>query len=366
MPEPQTTTKSIAALFQGPTQPWTFCEINHRMPQGEEILVRVIACTICGSDLHTICGRRPFHPPAVLGHEIVGQIVAFGPQAPRNDAIGTPLERGDRIVWGLVASCSDCFYCNNGLPQKCTQAFKYGHQRAEEPSAWQGGFAQHCLLVPGTTIVRLPDNLRLLAACPLGCATSTIAAAMRIAQPNKHERILVVGAGMLGITATAFAHHYGLSEVVCMEPDPSRSQLATDHFGAHFAGESSQVSQWVAEKHSGIGFDLIIECSGSNAGTLDALKLLRIGGRIVLVGAVFPSAPVPMTFEEIVRRQWTIQGVHNYRSEDLVQAVEFMLSAQDKYPFEQLVQESFPLDKIEQAIHAAQQKENIRVAILPE
>jgi threonine dehydrogenase-like Zn-dependent dehydrogenase len=73
-----------------------------------------------------------------------------------------------------------------------------------------------------------------------------------------------------------------------------------------------------------------------------------------------------MTFEEIVRRQWTIQGVHNYRSEDLVQAVEFMLSAQDNYPFEQLVQESFPLDKIEQAIHAAQQKENIRVAILPE
>lgn len=366
MPEPLLPPKSCAALFQGPDQPWTFSEINHRMPQGAEILVRVMACTVCGSDLHTICGRRPSHPPAVLGHEIVGQIVAFGPQAPRSDAVERSLQLGDRIVWSLVASCSNCFYCNNGLPQKCSQGFKYGHQRAEEASAWQGGFAQHCLLVPGTTIVRLPDELRLLAACPLGCATSTIAAAFRIAQPHKHERILVVGAGMLGITATAFAHHLGLSEVVCMEPDPTRCQLATEHFGADFAGQSRQVADWVSEKHHGIGFDLIIECSGSNAGTLDALQLLRIGGRIVLVGAVFPSTPVPITFEEIVRRQWTIQGVHNYRSEDLVQAVNFMLSAQDAYPFEQLVRESFPLGQIDQAINAAQLKENIRVAILPE
>lgn len=366
MPEPLLPPKSRAALFQGPNQPWTFSEINHRMPQGAEILVRVMACTVCGSDLHTICGRRPCHPPAVLGHEIVGQIVAFGPQAPRIDAIGRSLELGDRIVWSLVASCSNCFYCHNGLPQKCSQGFKYGHQRAEEASVWQGGFAEHCLLVPGTTIVRLPEKLRLLSACPLGCATSTIAAAFRIAQPQKHERLLVVGAGMLGITATAFAHNLGLNEVVCMEPDVSRCQLATNHFGAHFAGQTNQIENWITSNHQGRGFDLVIECSGNNAGTLDALKLLRTGGRILLVGAVFPSTPVPITFEEIVRRQWTIQGVHNYRSEDLIRAVEFMTSAQDNYPFEQLVGESYPLAKIDQAIIAAQQKENIRVAILPE
>ena len=356
---------STAALFQGVEKPWEFPSIPLRDPAPGEILVKVLACTICGSDLHTICGRRHAHPPAVLGHEIVGEVLAIGPNTSPLDHLGNPIQPSDRVVWGIVANCGKCFYCLHELPQKCSLAFKYGHQQINEGSIWQGGFAQHCMLAPGTTLVRLPEHLTLEAACPLSCATSTIAAAMRIAAPLTNQRVLVVGAGMLGITALAYARELGAARLACLEPDSSRRELALGCFRADIAGDVAELERWIANKQNGIGFDLIIECSGSNAGTLDAMRLMRTGGRCILVGAVFPSAPIPLVFEEFVRRQWTIHGVHNYRSDDLVRAVEFMSDAQARYPFADLVRETFPLKQIERAVIAAQLRENIRVAILP-
>lgn len=170
---------------------------------------------------------------------------------------------------------------------------------------------------------------------------------------------------MLGITALAYARELGAARLACLEPDSSRRELALDSFRADIAGDVAELERWIANKQNGIGFDLIIECSGSNAGTLDAMRLMRTGGRCILVGAVFPSAPIPLVFEEFVRRQWTLHGVHNYRSDDLVRAVEFMSAAQARYPFADLVREKYPLKQIERAVIAAQMRENIRVAILP-
>ena len=356
---------STAALFQGVDKPWELPTIPLRDPAPGEILVKVLACTICGSDLHTICGRRHAHPPAVLGHEIVGQVLAIGPKLSNRADPGNHIQPGDRLVWGIVANCGECFYCLHDLPQKCSHAFKYGHQQISDDSIWQGGFAQHCMLAPGTSLVRLPDDLSIEAACPLSCATATIAAALRIATPPTNQRVLVVGAGMLGLTALAFARELGASSLACLEPDPSRRELALGSFRADIAGDADELNRWIANHQNGIGFDLVIECSGTNNGTLDAMRLMRTGGKLVFVGAVFPSAPIPLVFEEIVRRQWTLHGVHNYRSDDLVRAVEFMSDAQARYPFADLVREKFPLKQIEQAVIAAQRRENIRVAILP-
>ena len=137
------------------------------------------------------------------------------------------------------------------------------------------------------------------------------------------------------------------------------------NFGATQATATNALVLDSTDPNHRLGFDVVLECSGTNAGTLEALKLVRTGGQIVLVGAVFPSDPAPIVVENIVRKQLTILGVHNYQTKDLLSAVEFMEKNRKTFPFEDLVTHSFPLDRIDQAILAAQDPRNIRVAILP-
>src|SRR5262245_4908195 len=94
-----------AALFHGPGRSLELTRHPVPEPRGAEVLVRVTCCTLCRSDLHTHAGRRPAPTPIVLGHEIVGRIKAFGPDAVRTNLRGETLAPGDRVTWTLAASC---------------------------------------------------------------------------------------------------------------------------------------------------------------------------------------------------------------------------------------------------------------------
>lgn len=355
---------SQAALFHGPNSTWELRSAPIAPIGDGQILTRVLACTICGSDLHTICGRRHAHTPAILGHEIVGQIIELSPTAPRYDIAGNPLERNNRIVWTVVANCGQCFFCQHDLPQKCQNGYKYGHQQVSQDRSWHGGFATHCTLLPGTQIVKVPDRVDNLEAAPLSCATATIAAAVRTANTIEHDSVLVIGAGMLGLTACAFFKTCSPRILFCIEPDEHRRRLALQ-FGASHCVTPNSLQLSPDDSLCPIGFDTVIECSGTNAGTLEAIRLVRTGGRIILVGAVFPADPAPIVIEQLVRKHLTICGVHNYQAKDLISATEFMHKNNHKFPFKRLVEHTFPLERIEDAILCAQNPQNIRVAILP-
>lgn len=200
---------TLAAVFRGPELPWDLREIAIPDVNGSAMLVEVVACTLCGSDIHTIHGRRTVRVPTILGHEILGLVAAFGPAAPCRDAACRPLQEGDRVTWGVVANCGECFYCLRGLPQKCERQVKYGHEPLRPGLELTGGLAGHCLLVPGTTLLRVPDDLPDAIACPVSCATATVAAALDAAGPIDGRRVLVAGSGMLGVTAMAWARTKG-------------------------------------------------------------------------------------------------------------------------------------------------------------
>ncbi|MEI8214114.1 MAG: zinc-binding dehydrogenase [Planctomycetota bacterium] len=359
---PMTTT--LSAIFDGSSQPWRFLQRELPDLRSNEILVKVLACTICGSDLHSVDGRRSVPLPTILGHEIVGEIVAFGDDTVHCDLAGSPLHIGDRIVWAVVASCDQCYYCHRKLPQKCEMGFKYGHQAYDGGNPFSGGYSGHCILVQGTKIVRLPPSISLEAACPLSCATSTIAAAMRVTGIGKDHSVLVLGAGMLGLTACAMAKEKGASPIVCVDVSLERAELASRFGATHvFSGKQTDASSWKPiTKH---GFDIGLECTGHNDATRLGIESLRMGGRLGLVGAVFPSEPLPIVMERLVRRQISLIGIHNYGPEDLVAAVHFMQHAESKYPFAELVGPVFPLNEIDSAMNAARSSKNIRVCVRP-
>src|SRR5262245_10950143 len=156
-------------------------QVRLQIPElrGSELLVRVTCCTLCRSDLHTHAGRRAEPTPTVLGHEIVGRIEAFGPEAPRQDSSGAPLSIGSRVTWAIAVGCGSCFYCTENLPQKCERLYKYGHYRLAHDRPTGGGLAEFVVLVPGTVCFAVPDCIPDLVAAQANCATATVASLLR-------------------------------------------------------------------------------------------------------------------------------------------------------------------------------------------
>jgi putative phosphonate catabolism associated alcohol dehydrogenase len=362
--QPHSDEKSTFALFKGPGEPWQLQTTEVPKITGSEILVRVLACTVCGSDLHSIHGRRSVPVPSVLGHEIVGEIVAFGPSAPRYAVDGERLVVSDRICWSIVANCDKCFYCTHGLPQKCSSAVKYGHHAYSSSSDLTGGFAEHCILLAGTKIMKLPLSMPLEVACPISCATSTSAAAIDAAKLETGDTVVVLGSGMLGLTTCAMAKELEKCTVICVERSAERRDLAM-RFGADFAVDSSGLKEVIDKTTGHRGADCIVECTGSNELFSTAFDNIRIGGRLILVGAVFPQAPIPMVLERIVRRNLSLIGIHNYAPSHLMYAVDFLAKSSSSYPFASLVEAWYRIQNLNEAIDHAGRGTAIRIGVRP-
>ena len=221
-----------AVLFRGPGQPFELIESPRPTPVGAETLVRVSCCTLCTSDLHTHAGRRTEPTPAVLGHEVIGRIDSFGPNAKATDWRGAKLALGDRVSWSVAVHCGACFFCTEDLPQKCESLFKYGHERVAPPRIFTGGLADYVLLKPATAVFRVPDSLPDALAAPANCATATAAAVLRTAGNLAGRTVLVLGAGTLGLTAIAMARTDGAKAVLVSDSDATRRERALA-FGAH-------------------------------------------------------------------------------------------------------------------------------------
>ncbi|WP_367874258.1 zinc-binding dehydrogenase [Luteolibacter sp. Populi] len=355
---------ALAAVFSGHGEPFRLEHFPVPDPGRGEVLVKVTCSTICGSDLHTWHGRRQEPVPCVLGHEIVGRIMAFGPGAPRIDLRGEPLAEGDRITWTLAASCGECFFCTHALPQKCENLFKYGHSSISPGREFSGGFAECCLLNAGTGIVRLPDDLPDAIAAPANCAVATVAAAFRSAGPVRGSTVAVVGCGVLGLTAAAMALELGAAEVITCDVNPARAGMARSFGSKRFCSPENFVAT-ARDATLGRGADLTMEFSGSASAVTGALAALRTGGTSIIAGTTTPGGTVEIDPNDLVRRMLTVKGLHNYAPCDLVAALDFLGSARGRFPFESLQGQSFALEDIEAAFASSTANAGMRTVVLP-
>ena len=356
-----------ACIFHAPGQPLEFRAIELPQLAAGEVLVRVRLTTLCGSDLHTFAGSRSTPVPTILGHEIIGDVVSVGGGAEKQDLQCRTIRTGDRVTWSIAAHCGACFYCTHGLPQKCEALFKYGHERLTVERPLSGGLADHCVLTASTPVLILPESLPDDVACLANCATATAAGAVRVGELASGDNVVVFGAGMLGLTMAAMARSRGAAEVIVVDVAPQRLQQAL-RFGAtvclEFNSDTATIIEDVRVRTAGRGADLVLEASGSPEAMEAALKAARIGGRIVFVGAVRPTRPIPLDAEQLVRRVLTLRGLHNYTPDDLTAAVAFLDAARD-YPFAEFVSRPFPLNEAEAAFAAAQHGPALRTAVRP-
>ncbi|WP_436528440.1 alcohol dehydrogenase catalytic domain-containing protein [Actinoplanes sp. HUAS TT8] len=339
----QPSTVAVYSCWNGPGQ--SFSVGAYRLPDtllAGEVLVSVDLATICGSDVKTVTGQRLGAVPSVLGHEQVGTVVATG--------VGASVSVGQRVVWSVTSSCGRCPRCAT-MPQKCLRLHKYGHEPFEESRPLTGGFASHCLLWPGTTIVPIPDSVPDEVASPAGCAMATAVAAAAAAGPIRvGSRALVVGTGMLAIAVTALLAQRGL-HVVVLSHDHVRGQRLL-RFGA----------AEVTDAPSGI--DVAFEMSGRATSIAAATDSLAVGSTLVLAGSVSPGPTVAIDPEHIVRNLLTITGVHNYRPADLHTSIGFLAEHQGRYPFAELAVGRWRLAEMDEAFAAARTG-GVRQCVLP-
>lgn len=356
--------RAKTAVFDHVGSPFHHREVNLPVPSQGDMVVAIEMCTICGSDLHTIEGRRPLGGPMVLGHEIIGRVTQIAPEG-ATDISGQPLSVGDRVTWSLHASCGECFWCQHRLSQKCDRLFKYGHDVVSDAYPATGGFATHCQLRKGTAVIRLPETMSGQVACPANCATATVAAAFRQADDCRGQCVLIMGAGMLGLTATAWAKEQGAEQIVVVEPNAKRASLAESFGATQIAHDLPAAKSAVDDVTEGRGADVSFDFSGHNDAVLAAIHFLRIGGQAILVGSVFPTESISISPEMIVRRWLRISGIHNYLAEDLVSAIRFLTNSADRYPFRSLVPVTYGLEEIDTAVQHANAGDAIRVAVCP-
>lgn len=351
-----------AVVFDGPDQPFRTVTLPWPALGPGDVLVEIACSTLCGSDLHTWQGRRTTPLPTVLGHEICGRIAALG--APPPTAVdGGELRVGDRVTWSLACSCGACFYCRADLPQKCEQLRKYGHEAITPGFELFGGLATHCRVAAGTALVKLPEHVPDDLAAVANCAVATVRAALD--EVGGSRTALVHGAGMLGLVAVAMLADHGVRSYV-VEPDPRRQALAVQLGAVGVAEQGEALCPAIASATAGRGVDVALDFSGHPPALTEGLSRLRLGGRAVWVGSVFPAGELALEPERLVRRNLSIRGVHNYAPHHLAAAVDWLATTPRLPVLSRLVERRFPLSEVAEAFAVAVAERPVRVAVLPE
>lgn len=242
-----------------------------------DVLVRVRAAGLCGSDLHPYFGReRGLDRGTVMGHELLGEVVEVG-VAVRDFAVG------DLVVAPFSSSCGTCFYCRTGLTARCLKGQLFGW--VQEGEGLHGAQAE-LVRVPlaDGTLVRVPEGADEAVALLAGDVLSTAAFGAELADVSAGDVVVVVGCGPVGLLAIRAALARGAGVVVAVDQVPSRLAVAA-RFGAtavDFAGGDPLGA--VRERSDGRGADAAIEAVGSPEATRLAADLLRPGGRLAAVG----------------------------------------------------------------------------------
>lgn len=361
---------AVAKVWTGVGAPLETMAVPGVLLAPGDVIVAVELATLCSSDVHIAAGHRSAPAPMVLGHECVGRVMSIGAGGAL-DVSGAPIALGDRVVWSVAVSGGDCDRCTSALPQKCRHLRSYGHERIGAHWELSGGLATHVHVLAGTAIVPVGERIPARVAAPTACGAATAWAALRLAEREvalPRSIVLVTGAGIVGLSATAIAADRGAT-VIVSEPDKKRRRLARRFGAAATIDPCDAGALETALRGLGVGgvegVDIAVEASGAPSAVETALTAVGVGGVAVLVGSLSPASPVSMDAEAIVRGLVTIAGVQHYTGDDLRDAVEYLRGAWGRHPFEDLVDPVLPLAAADEALALAAAGGALRIGVDP-
>ena len=308
-----------------------------------ELLFRVAACGICGTDIKKI--HHGFvAPPQILGHELAGTVVAIGRGV-------TKFKAGDRVVSFHHIPCGHCFYCEEKLFSQCAGYKKTGLTAGFDPNG--GGFAEYVRAMPWIVergMIALPADVSFEEATFVE-PVNTCLKAVRKARVKPGEKVLVIGQGPIGMLLMILAKYEG-AEVYASDPMPGR-RAASLRFGAKevFDPAAQNLQQEIRARTGGRGADAVLLAVPNPSLVPEALALARPGGRVLLFAhndpvlrLEFPAAAVGVEEKEIL-------GSYSADVDD--QAESAALVFERRLPVRELISHRFPLERIAEALELA-------------
>ncbi len=263
----------------------------------DEVLVRVRACGICGSDIHGYdgsTGRRI--PPLVMGHEAAGVIERVGRGV-------KGFSSGERVVVDSTVSCGTCDFCRRRQINLCDNRTVLGVSCGDYRR--HGAFAEY-VAVPARILYKLPDSLPFERAALIEAVSIAVHAATR-SVPKPDDTVVVVGSGMIGVLTIQVLKAKGCKNIVAVDVDPQKLALAQRMGAAHTLNpKETDVPAALRGLTRGKGADVCFEVVGRGDTVVNAIRSLRKGGTVVLVGNLSPVIELPL--QEVVSRELSVLG----------------------------------------------------------
>lgn len=276
-----------------------------------EVVLKVGASSICGSDLHGFLGKSDKRvPPLVMGHEFTGEVVEVGPGV-------TELTTGDRVTVNPIISCGRCEACQRGRTSICTDRKVVGIDRP-------GAFADY-ITVPTRLCFKLPDHVGDIEGSMVESLSNTI----HIFDRSLHlhgmlKSVAIIGAGTQGLLALQVARLVGATQIAITDLVPSRLQMA-EQFGATRAINAQDMDpvEAVMDMTDGLGVDLSVEAVGYASTQEQAVRVLKQGGEAVLLG-IGPATKITLDGLAIVNRELSIRGTYAYTNLDFARSLDLI------------------------------------------
>ncbi len=302
----------------------------------DELLIRVRACGICGSDIHTYLGETTYaRIPVILGHEFSGEVVEIG-EGVENFKIG------DRITIEPNVECGECHFCRKGKIRLCPNNDPYGVRR-------DGGFAEYCA-VRADRAYHIPDDLSYEEAA-FSEPISAIVHGIELADIAPADSVAVIGGGPAGFGYIQLAKAVGASPVILITRSHWKYDLARS-LGADFVIDPSrgEVKEQILQITNGLGVEVAIEAVGSGETVRQAVDITSDGGKIIIYGVADERDEVKLSPFEILTRELTIAG--SWLTPFCFERGISLLS-QRTIKVAPLITHRYPLDEIEEGFRTA-------------
>ncbi len=353
------------------------------------VLVKMELSGICGTDKHTYQGYTtqyagtespkeiPF--PIIQGHENVGTIAAIGGDGTYTDFEGTPLVVGDRVVVGANVVCGQCYYCRADFPYYyCQNMVDYGNNMsAATPPHLFGGWSQYLYVVPGSFLVRVPDDLP----SDVAVLTEVLAVAVGLdrakqfsAFPNEaflfDDTVVAMGVGPLGMCFMMKARMLGAGTIIAVDLSPYRLEMAK-RLGADRTINASETTAaerlaFVRNLTHGRGADVVVECAGVPQVIPECLDMLRTGGMLVEAGNFSDLGEVAISpHRHLCSKNVRIIGVGGEEAASYGPSMRQLVRYMKHYPVREFVSHRFRLDDVQAAVHKAIAPDSMKVVIDP-
>ncbi|MEP7284988.1 MAG: alcohol dehydrogenase catalytic domain-containing protein [Chloroflexota bacterium] len=318
------------------------------MPGSGQVRLKIETCGVCGSDIHAYYGEHPYiQCPIAPGHEFAGRIDMLG-----SDVTGWQI--GQAVLTEPSLVCGQCENCRNGKYNICDNLKVIGCQS-------DGGFAEY-LVVPANKLIEMSAGMTF----EQGSFVEPLAVGvhgLREAPINADSRLLILGAGTIGLMHLLTAHAWGIKDITITDTIQSKLDLALELGATHAVNvKQTPLADFCSDLYGAERiFDVAIECVGVGGTVRDGMLALKKGGTMVVVG-VFPHE-VPVNMGLVQDRELKLRGSLMYRMEDFIEARDLIASG--RAPIDTLITARYPLDQIAAAMTAIDEhpERNIKTMI---